>query len=204
MRRVLVIFLSLVMGLVGLSTACADDGFYVVAGQRANYAPVPKSGQTTPYATGDDGTLRKGVASPTPRFTDNGNGTVTDNLTGLVWMKNASNVGAVGFGLKTWADALTAANSLKSGDAGLSDGSKEGDWRLPNVRELQSLIDYGHLDPAIPAVHPFTGVQSWYYWSSTTYVDGTLNAWDVGFNDGGVFRNSKTSSYYVWCVRGGP
>ena len=48
---------------------------------------LPKTGQTTSYAAGDDGALQKGVASPNPRFTDNGNGTVTDNLTGLIWLE---------------------------------------------------------------------------------------------------------------------
>ena len=53
-------------------------------------AMLPKTGQTTSYAAGDDGALQKGVAWPNPRFTDNGNGTVTDNLTGLIWLKNAN------------------------------------------------------------------------------------------------------------------
>ena len=65
-----------------------------------------------PYDTKDDGALQKGVAWPIPRFTDNINGTVTDNLTRLIWMKNAN-----AFGTKTWADALTTANGLKSGVA---------------------------------------------------------------------------------------
>ena len=60
---------------------------------KGKYAPVPKTGQTTAYAAGDDGTLQKGVASPTPRFTDHGNGTVTDNLTGLIWTKDANAFG---------------------------------------------------------------------------------------------------------------
>jgi hypothetical protein len=53
-------------------------------------APVPQTGQTTPYAPGDDGSIRAGVPWPSPRFTDNGNGTVRDNLTGLIWLKNGS------------------------------------------------------------------------------------------------------------------
>jgi hypothetical protein len=206
MRRTLLISLSLVLALVGWSTVGAEDGFYVVPAMRGNYAPVPKTGQTTPYAAGDDGTLKKGVASPTPRLTDNNNGTVTDKLTGLIWTKNAN-----AFGTKTWADALTAANGLKSGDAGLSDGSKAGDWRLPNRKELRSLVDFGKFNPALPADHPFTNVQSlqWsYYWSSTTYADATTYAtwgWRVHFYAGDVTLNEKsTGNCYVWCVRGGP
>ena len=94
MRRVLLISLSLVLALVGWSTVCAEDGFYVIPAMKGKYAPVPKTGQTTIYAAGDDGALQKGVAWPTPRFTDNDNGTVTDNLTGLIWMKNANAFGA--------------------------------------------------------------------------------------------------------------
>src|SRR5262244_923009 len=52
-------------------------------------APVPRTGQTTSYAAGDDGALQKGVVLPTPRFTDNNNGTITDNLTRLIWLKKA-------------------------------------------------------------------------------------------------------------------
>ena len=63
---------------------------------RSPPAPVPKTGQTVSYATGDDGDLQKGVAWPDPRFTDNSDGTVTDNLTGLIWLKNANCFGPVG------------------------------------------------------------------------------------------------------------
>jgi hypothetical protein len=52
MRRVLLISLSLVLALVGWSAVCADDGFYVIPAMRGKYAPVPKTGQTVPYATG--------------------------------------------------------------------------------------------------------------------------------------------------------
>ena len=83
--------------------------------------------------TGQDGDWQKGVAWPNPRFTDNGNGTVTDNLTGLTWLKNANC-----YGTRVWATALTDANTLNSGECGLTDGSVEGDWRLPNVRECRA------------------------------------------------------------------
>ena len=63
------------------------DQLYALTRERA---PVPKSGQTSSNATGDDGDLQRGVAWPDPRFTDNGDGTVTDNLTGLIWLKNAN------------------------------------------------------------------------------------------------------------------
>lgn len=169
-------------------------------------APVPKSGQTTSYAEGDDGDLQKGEASPDPRFTDNGDGTVTDNLTGLIWLKEANCDGT-----KTWADALTWVNDLYDGcsacggnanDCGLSDGSSAGDWRLPNVNELRSLIDYGEYLPALPAGHPFSNVQSC-YWSSTTSAVYSGNAWTIQLGYGYVNYDNNANAYYVWPVRGG-
>ena len=100
--------------------------------------------------TGQDGDIQAGVPWPTPRFIDNGDGTVTDNLTGLVWLKNANP-----FGFRTWEQALTVCNSLASGSYGLTDGSAAGDWRLPNIKEIESLVDYGHVGPCLPAGHPF-------------------------------------------------
>ncbi|UCE55232.1 MAG: hypothetical protein JSV31_07260 [Desulfobacterales bacterium] len=58
--------------------------------QLQKFAPVAKTGQTDSYADCDDGDLEKGIVWPVPRFTDNEDGTVTDNLTGLVWLKNAN------------------------------------------------------------------------------------------------------------------
>ena len=206
MRRVLLISLSMFLALVGWSTVCAEDGFYVIPTKKGNYAPVPKTGLTGTFGTRDDGDLEKGVAWPTPRFTDNKNGTVTDKLTGLIWTKNAN-----AFGWQTWNNALSAANNLKSGDPGLTDGTVAGNWRLPNVRELQSLVDYGRSYPAFPAPadFPFTGLQSDSYWSSTSRgmndPQMTNIAWHVYFGDGSVNSNTgKGNLYYVWCVRGGP
>ncbi len=103
----------------------------------SSQAPIPKTGQTTSYATGDDGDLQTGVSWPVPRFTDNGNGTVTDNLTGLIWLKDADCLGT-----ETWSNALSKSNGLATGTCGLTDGSSAGDWRLPNIRQLKSLVDY--------------------------------------------------------------
>ncbi len=159
---------------------------------------VEKTGQTTQYRPHDDGALGKGVAWPDPRFTDNGDGTVTDNLTGLVWLKNA-NCG----GTKDWDGAVDYAAALKDDDCGLSDGSAEGDWRLPNVKELQSLIDFSQYDPALPSGHPFSGVQANYYWSSTTKSNNPSFAWHVSLYNGNVHYGNKTNNYCVWPVRGG-
>lgn len=82
---------------------------------------LPATGQTTSYAAGDDGALQAGVPWPNPRFTDNTNGTITDNLTGLVWLKNANS-----FGTQGWSTAIASANNLASGACSLTDGSTVG------------------------------------------------------------------------------
>jgi len=161
-------------------------------------AGVPKTGQTTSFAAGDDGDLERGVAWPIPRFTDNGNGTVTDNLTGLIWLKNADC-----FGPRAWATALTDANGLASPSCGLTDGSVAGAWRLPNVREQQSLIDYGRYNPALPSAHPFTDVHAYSYWTNTDVFYTTSYAWHVNLGNGYVYDGDEAYTYYVWPVRGG-
>jgi hypothetical protein len=176
--------------------------FYRVCGSSNRLVfpvPVPKTGQTTSYAAGDDGDLEKGVVPPPQRFTDNGDGTVTDNLTGLIWLKNAN----FKAGKRTWAQALADCATLNNGEGGLSDGSVEGDWRLPNAKELYSLIDLGRFNPALPSGHPFTGVQSDRYWSSSTVADYTVYAWVVYLGSGYVVSDDRTFTRYVWPVRGG-
>ena len=71
-------------------------------------APVAKTGQTTPYSVSDDGNYQAGVASPEPRFTDNEDGTVTDNLTGLMWTKDANIFGQI-----EWDSAINACDNFE-------------------------------------------------------------------------------------------
>ncbi len=160
-------------------------------------ADVPKTGQTTSYATGDDGDLQMGASWPVPRFTDNGDGTVTDNMTGLIWLKDADC-----FGARFWADALSDCNGLASGSCGLTDGSVVGDWRLPNLFELESLLDLTRYAPAIDTSY-FPGTLSSYYWSSTSRALTTGEAWVVHFYAGSVGYGNKLSAYDVRAVRGG-
>jgi len=167
-------------------------------------ALVPKTGQTSFYATGDDGDLEKGVSWPSPRFTDNIDGTVTDNLTGLIWLKKANyNSTGGSTGTATWANALSFCNALHSEQCGLSDGSSAGDWRLPNRFELESLLDMSQHGPALPSGNLFTGVQSYRYWASATNAYYSTNAWYVYLNYGYVSYDGKAYTHYVWPVRGG-
>ena len=173
-------------------------------------APVAKTGQTTAYATGDDGSLQKGVAAPTPRFTDNGNGAVTDRLTGLVWLKDGICVKFWGSDSATvnprpWAQAVQSANLLAAGSCGLNDGSKAGDWRLPNRKELDTLIDLGRSNPALPEGWPLgDSVLGVFYWTSTTVAPPlSTNAWAFNVFNGVVFYTAKTDELHVRPVRGG-
>ncbi len=172
---------------------------FTLASAWAAMALVPQTGQTTSYAPGDDGDNPQGVPWPNPRFSDNSNGTITDNLTGLVWLKNANC-----YGTSTWAGAISSANGLKSGACGLTDSSKAGDWRLPNRKELKSLISRQQANNATWLVSlGFSNVQADYYWSSSTYASNTDGAWGVSMFTGYVSNGNKATNYDVWPVRSG-
>ncbi|MCP4290378.1 MAG: DUF1566 domain-containing protein [bacterium] len=158
--------------------------------------PVAKTGQTKSYAKGDDGYYQAGVGlDPSVRFTDNNDGTATDNQTGLVWMKNANS-----FNQLTWYDALNSCNTLKSGVYGLSDGYVEGDWRLPNRFELESLLFLGTGD-TLPPGHPFSNLPNGYHWTSTVCFYNTNTSWYVTFGNGYTGNDIQQTTWYVWPVR---
>jgi quinol monooxygenase YgiN len=146
--------------------------------------------------TGQDGETQAGVPAPNPRFVDNQDGTVTDRLTGLVWLKNAD-----AFGLRTWDQALAACNSLSMFDHGLGDGSAPGDWRLPNIKEIESLVDYGNVGPSIPAGHPFANVRPSSYWTSTSVANAPTQAMFIILGVGPVIFENKEHPFFVWPVR---
>ena len=161
-------------------------------------AQVAKTGQTTSYVADDDGALQSGVAWPTIRFTDNGDGTIMDELTGLVWMQNANCWGSM-----DWSAALSKISALNGPSGCTGYTGNHSDWRLPNVNELAGLVDAERYNPALPSGHPFTGVQTGNYWSSTSNANYTGSAWLVNLSNGSVSYANKTSNYYVWPVRGG-
>ena len=161
--------------------------------------------------TGQDGKVQAGLPLPSPRFTDNGNGTITDNLTGLVWLKNADC-----FGSQTWVQAMTSANSLNSGECDLTDGSVQGDWRLPNTRELLSLVHEGLTHSSVPDTagtgyakpgDPFTIMPTQNYWSSSLHkAYSPAVAICVVFNpipETLTTANRDAAVCRAWPVRGG-
>jgi len=147
-----------------------------------------------------------------------GNGTITDNRTGLVWLANANCLGTM-----NWYSALKFVAGLSDlpgadvSDCGLSDESSPGEWRLPSADEWEVMVAFANAldcDPAITndqgddcwgsGVSSFSDVKTGFYWSSTTDPAATTTAWsalllggDVG---GGI---PKTATPYVWPVRGG-
>ncbi len=159
---------------------------------------LPKTGQTVSYYQGDDGEIQAGVSCPNPRFTI-GTGAetkcVTDKLTGLMWTKDAN----FPDGTRTWQGALDYVAYINS-SVGLCGYT---DWRLPNRKELRSLSDYSNYNPLLPAGHPFTNVQLYYYWSSTTTAWITNDAWIVDMGGGYVVSHGKGSNNNIWPVRGG-
>jgi|GEM_PF-2677843 len=176
-----------------------------ILGCTTEASPLARTGQTVQFAIGDDGDLEKGQPWPNPRFTDNLNGTVTDNLTGLVWPKDLDCVGAST--TQNWLNALAAANALAHGNVAceLTDGSVAGDWRLPNRNELLSLLDLGTTSPALPASHPFVDFEDESaYWSSTTAAFDGNQAWFVELTNGNVGSAPKEGRVSVTAVRGGP
>jgi len=131
--------------------------------------------------------VRSGQCGSFHNFIDNGDGTVTDTDTGLMWQKDTAP------GTYTWEQALSYCES--STLAGYND------WRLPNRNELQSIVDYGIYNPSIDPV--FYAVSST-YWSSTTEVDFPGGAWYVRFDDGYLNGYGKFyGGYHVRAVRGG-
>jgi len=179
-------------------------------------SPVPQTGQTTTFTPGDDGDVAAGVTLPTPRFTDNGDGTITDNLTALMWLKNAN---CAGVPASSQPNAIAAVaelngtgkmNGVDCGDVGLHK-----DWRLPNIKELESLINFGFVNPAFSgasgttngtANDPFANFQIFSgYWSSTTFAGDSTIGWGINFSNPSTIINNgaKTFSGFVLAVRGG-
>ncbi len=172
---------------------------------------LPRTGQTKIYQTGDDGYWRKGVGWFPPRFKDNGDGTMTDTLTGLMWLKDANYAKTIGHdpdgtgdGRMTWEHALDFVKTINVG--GYTDR------RLPNINELMSLVNYG-LEDQSPWLryHGFRNIEADFahpsrYWSSSHgyYKD---HAYTIRWYDAYIYPERKSwvgAKFFVWLVRGNP
>lgn len=188
---------------------------------------LPKTGQTTSHGPGSDGDVQAGAALS---YTDNGDGTITDNVTGLMWEKkddsggihDVNNVYSWGMTLApytmngTMVTTFLAALNSGAGFAGHTD------WRIPNYKELTSILN---LEKALPATSPafhqaatclncsdvtlpscscgYYGSTFNYYWTSTSRRDFQNQAWYVDFGLGNVVLGNKDRGYAVRAVRGG-
>jgi hypothetical protein len=211
LRFMALMAVGLVVGWVGLAPTRSSE-----AGWGKKF---PATGQTTCYdssgsvitcaGTGQDGDIQAGA---TLSYTDKGDGTIKDRNTGLIWEKKSDD-GTI-HDLNT---TYTWANAFDVHIAGLNEGSGfagHTDWRLPNVKELQSIIDYENEDNAValafytgcvPGITVLTGscTQGSFYWSSTSYASSPDFAWGVDFYGGTVSADFKSYNHFVRAVRGG-
>jgi hypothetical protein len=135
---------------------------------------------------GQDGFYDTGC-SPDRRFTGTRAAGIRDNCTGLMWMGSTADVRTADNRL-SWCDALKFCEDLTF--------AGHDDWRLPNIRELQSIVDYGVERPSIDS--RFTS-ESKAYWSSTANLAGF--AWNVNFINGGTGTSTTSSVFHVRAVR---
>jgi Protein of unknown function (DUF1566) len=197
-------------------TTCQND---LTTCQEAPQGQRLKTGQTICYdtagaviacaGTGQDGELQNGLARA---YVDNGDGTITDTKTGLMWEKLSLDGSIHDVNANyTWTDAFATKVAALNGDGGFAGHT---DWRVPNRSELESLLNLGVLSPAVfpvfntgcaPPCTVFTCscTQANDYWSSSTYQFEPQFAWAVNFTFGSVFEDGKTLNFYVRAVRGG-
>ena len=202
-----------------LDCSAYDDQFSACETSRAaceaSGGGPPATGQTSAYGTGSDGDVQAGVARS---FTDNGDGTVTDNATGLMWEKKDASGGIHDKdNTYSWStgtndmDGTIATIFLATLNGG-SGFAGHTDWRVPNVVELHSLTNYGAVSPAtfsafnticaqMCTVTTCNCTQSVHYWTSTTYQNGLTLAWSVYFGDGDTTGIYKTNDNFVRAVR---
>jgi len=173
------------------------------AGQNIITRGLPKTGQVVEYQGGDDGTYEAGWwkgrlnANNRERWiakTIGGDDIVLDRAAGLMWAADRNAAGCNNGAGIAWGAAITYANGLTF--AGFTD------WRLPNIKELVSLVNYSLLSPTIDQP-PFVSTLATGYWSSTTFIVTTTSAWLTNFSDGSLYILAKTSEKPIRCVRKG-
>jgi hypothetical protein len=213
-RLRLVFCASLVIGLMHLWVLLAFADPKALVPQTGATLCVDAFGPIFCAGTGQDGDVQAGVALPTPRFKDNRDGTVTDRLTNLRWLKDLNCLG-----MPSWSEGFTRIAYLNTGvnfSCAEYTAGTFGDWRMPNINELLSLINYGFLAPAIsntqgngkasegnPFVNLPTSIDA-HVKSSTPAAQpqpNTSSLWEVRISTG---QSDVTSGGgLLWAVRGG-
>lgn len=162
-----------------------------------------KTGQVIEYQAGDDGTYEAGWwkgrlnANNRTRFltrTIGGDDIVLDRATGLMWAADGDEAGCNNGATITWANGITYANGLTFADFS--------DWRMPNIKELFSIVTFNIWTPAIDEP-PFANTPDRKYWSSTTFIGDTTQVWLIDFTRGKVDYELKTEEGHIRCVRKG-
>ena len=146
--------------------------------------------------TGQDAALQPGgspVAWTPDRFTVLDELLVQDKATGLIWTKNSCQAAYP----LNWQESFAYIEEM-NGTAACG----RTDWRMPNRRELRSLIDHSTKKPALPIGHPFQQVYLGWYWTSTTAAIAPSYAWYVHFAGGRMFYGNKDGYYWLWPVCG--
>lgn len=160
---------------------------------QAGSVQLPKTGASYSYFNNDDGFLKQGSAWPAPRFAAGAAAEadcITDNMTGLMWVRNPDSLA------RNWTDALDYANGLAL--CGYTD------WRLPNRNELRSLIHYGQADTSSWLnTEGFSNISPKYYWTSTTDANNTYYVWKIAMDDADVAQNNRSDYNLVLPVRSG-
>ncbi|MBU1263439.1 MAG: DUF1566 domain-containing protein [Gammaproteobacteria bacterium] len=163
---------------------------YLQTGQRTCHAD---DGREIPCeGSGQDASLGVGAPWPEPRFDVRGDVAV-DRLTGLIWCCDAN---LAEFPL-TWQEALDFVAAMNR-----EQRFGQRDWRMPNRRELRSLLSLQAKLPALPEHHPFTAVFNGWYWTSTTAAISPAHAWYVALDGARMFYGGKDQSFMLWPVRG--
>lgn len=196
----------------------SKTAFYYVIAVTGTSQQVPVTGQVDCFdnagtaipcaGTGQDGELQSGFTWPVPRFIDNADGTITDELTGLMWLNNGNIMisqhpaydteDTVNDGKVTWQTALNYVNQLN-----IENHSGYNDWRLPNFNELFSIYNHGVVNWTWLSSFGFSGVNTQNHWSSTTSENSPASIHRLNIMYGAATLDVKTDFRYVFPVRGG-
>ena len=151
------------------------------------------------------------LTTPNSDFADAGNGTVRHIPTGLIWKRcneeqtwNGTKETCVDPGVYigfTWQQAFARADAVNAGNAGTQNAGQT-DWRVPNQKELHSIVERGCTSPSINMTQ-FPATPASVFWSSSPVAGNSDGAWRAYFGDGSVSAYNRSTAYRVRLVRAG-
>jgi Protein of unknown function (DUF1566)/IPTL-CTERM motif len=172
---------------------------FALAAMLAALATGFQAHAATLCTAGNPNTTTVAESTPTTAFTNNGDGTVTHHLTGLMWKQCAEGLSGAGCATGsattfTWANALIQAKNANF--------AGQTDWRLPNKKELESIVEFCGYSPSINQTL-FPNTPASFFWSGSTYVPFPATAWFVSFGSGDTNTDAKATPDVARLVRGG-